>query len=92
MKLKNNSDVIYTPTVLAYVITEYARNKKYIDRDNAWWFYQKHDLARLNELLLSLSLTPIYNADLETLKEANNLVSLYRELVRYIYPSQICYG
>ncbi|KKT23335.1 MAG: Adenylate cyclase [candidate division TM6 bacterium GW2011_GWF2_43_87] len=38
---------------------------------------QVHDLARLNELLLSLSLTPIYNADLETLKEANNLVSLY---------------
>jgi hypothetical protein len=46
LKLKNNSDVIYTPTVLAYAITEYAKNKKHIDKDNAWWFYQKHDLAK----------------------------------------------
>lgn len=46
LKLKNNSDVIYTPTVLAYIITEYAKNKKHIDKDNAWWFYQKHDLAK----------------------------------------------
>ena len=38
---------------------------------------QACDLTRLNDLLLSLALTPIYNADLETLKEANNLVGLY---------------
>ncbi|HOX10597.1 MAG TPA: DUF2254 family protein [Candidatus Moranbacteria bacterium] len=46
LKIKNNSDAIYAPTVLAFVITEYAGNKKYIDRENGWWFYQKHDLAK----------------------------------------------
>ena len=46
LKTKNNSDAIYTPTVLAFVITEYAKNKKYIDKENGWWFYQKHDLAK----------------------------------------------
>lgn len=37
---KNWNDVTYAPMVLSRLLTEYARRKKYIDRDRGWWFPQ----------------------------------------------------
>lgn len=37
---ENWNDVTYTPMVLSNLLTEYAKKKKYIDRDRGWWFPQ----------------------------------------------------
>ena len=37
---ENWNDVIFAPRVLSNLLTEYAKKKKYIDRERGWWFPQ----------------------------------------------------
>jgi len=47
---ENWNDVIYTPMVLANLITEYAKRKKYIDRERGWWFPQTQEEVKANNM------------------------------------------
>lgn len=47
---ENWNDVIYTPMVLANLITEYAKRKKYIDRERGWWFPQTQVEVKANNM------------------------------------------
>ncbi|HQU08155.1 MAG: hypothetical protein B7X04_04000 [Parcubacteria group bacterium 21-54-25] len=47
---ENWNDVIYTPMVLANLITEYAKRKKYIDRERGWWFPQTQVEVKANSM------------------------------------------
>ncbi|MBO1223488.1 MAG: hypothetical protein JYX80_03585 [Candidatus Scalindua sediminis] len=47
----NWNDAVYAPTVLASVLTEYANKKRYIDRDKGWWFPQKYDQIKSDNLV-----------------------------------------
>lgn len=47
----NWNDAVYAPTVLANVLTEYANKKRYIDRDKGWWFPQKYDQIKSDNLV-----------------------------------------
>ncbi|MDD5068952.1 MAG: hypothetical protein PHN89_05165, partial [Candidatus Pacebacteria bacterium] len=47
---ENWNDVIYTPMVLATLITEYAKRKKYIDRERGWWFPQTQVEGKANSM------------------------------------------
>ncbi|MEJ0053284.1 MAG: DUF2254 family protein [bacterium] len=47
---ENWNDVIYTPMVLANLITDYAKRKKYIDRERGWWFPQTQVEVKANSM------------------------------------------
>lgn len=47
---ENWNDVIYTPRVLSNVLTEYAKRKKYIDRERGWWFPQTQVEVKANNM------------------------------------------
>lgn len=47
---ENWNDVIYTPMVLANLITEYAKRKKHIDRERGWWFPQTQVEVKANSM------------------------------------------
>lgn len=47
---ENWNDVIYTPMVLANLITDYAKRKKYIDRERGWWFPQTQVEVKANNM------------------------------------------
>lgn len=47
---ENWNDVIYTPMVLASLITDYAKRKKYIDRERGWWFPQTQVEVKANSM------------------------------------------
>lgn len=54
---ENWNDVIYTPGVLSNVLIEYAKRKKYIDRDRGWWFPQTQvEVKASNMSVLALKL------------------------------------
>ncbi len=47
---ENWNDVIYTPRVLSNVLTEYAKRKKFIDRERGWWFPQTQVEIKANNM------------------------------------------
>lgn len=47
---ENWNDVIYTPMVLANLVTDYAKRKKYIDRERGWWFPQTQVEVKANSM------------------------------------------
>lgn len=47
---ENWNDVTYTPMVLSNMLTEYAKRKKYIDRDRGWWFPQTQIEVKANNM------------------------------------------
>ena len=55
---KNWNDVTYTPIVLSHLLTEYAKRKKYIDRDRNLWFPQTQvevKASNMSSLVLKLN-------------------------------------
>jgi len=55
---KNWNDVVYTPTVLSYLLTEYAKRKKFIDKERGWWFpqtQQEIEASDMGSLALKLN-------------------------------------
>jgi len=47
---ENWNDVTYTPMVLSNLLTEYAKRKKYIDRERGWWFPQTQVEVKANNM------------------------------------------
>ena len=46
----NWNDVVYTPTVLAHILTDYANKKKFIDKERSWWFPQIQEEVKANDM------------------------------------------
>jgi hypothetical protein len=47
---ENWNDVTYTPMVLSNLLLEYAKQKKYIDRERGWWFPQTQVEVKANNM------------------------------------------
>lgn len=46
------SDASYAPIILGHVTRDYTESKKFIDKDRAWWFFQKYEQVKADDLTM----------------------------------------
>lgn len=46
------SDASYAPIILGYITRDYSESKKFIDKDRGWWFFQKYEQVKADDLTM----------------------------------------
>ncbi|MGI5841263.1 MAG: DUF2254 family protein [Patescibacteria group bacterium] len=46
------SDASYAPVILGHITRDYSESKKFIDKDRGWWFFQKYEQVKADDLTM----------------------------------------